>query len=98
MNVQESIQYATVVGDSYRSQEETSSSFYMRSNSSQPLLSDLTPSPKPYENLCFHSDQAHGECGFQDDAIFLDKVLFDFPLLQGLKISGDEDLNQLRKL
>ncbi|XP_066494854.1 granulocyte colony-stimulating factor receptor [Tiliqua scincoides] len=98
MNSPESVQYATVVGDSYRSQEETSSSFYMRSNSTQPLLSDLVPSPKPYENLCFHSDQAHGDCSFQEDVIFLDRVLIDFPLLQGLKISGDEDLNQLRKL
>ncbi|KAJ6663424.1 hypothetical protein lerEdw1_009503 [Lerista edwardsae] len=98
MNSPEPIQYATVVGDSYRSQEEGSFSLYMRSNSSQPLLSDLVPSPKPYENLCFHGDQGYGKCGFQEDANFLDGVLFDFPMLQGLKVCGDEDLTHLRKV
>lgn len=97
MNSPEPIQYATVVGDSYRSQE-ASSSLCMRSNSTQPLLSDLVPSPKPYENLCFHSDQGNRKYSFQEDASFLDGVLFDFPLLQGLKICGDEDLTHLRKV
>ncbi|XP_062995767.1 granulocyte colony-stimulating factor receptor [Elgaria multicarinata webbii] len=100
MNGTESVQYAKVLGDRYRSQQETSPTFYVRSNSTQPLLGDMTPSPKPYENLWFHSDQPVTKrgCSFQEDALFLDRALLDFPLLQGLKIDGDEDLSHFRRL
>ncbi|KAF7236281.1 Granulocyte colony-stimulating factor receptor [Varanus komodoensis] len=100
INSPESIQYAKVLVDSYRSQQEIASAFYMRSNSTQPLLGDMTPSPKPYENLWFHSNQTDREkgCNFQEDALFLDRALLDFPLLQGLKIDGNEDLSNFRRL
>lgn len=100
VNSPESVQYAKVFVDSYCSQQKASPSFYMRSNSTQPLLSDRTPSPKPYENLWFHSDHPNRELDYscQEDAVFLDRALLDFPLLQGLKIDGDEDLSNFRKL
>ncbi|XP_061453516.1 granulocyte colony-stimulating factor receptor [Rhineura floridana] len=99
MNSPESVQYAKVFGDSYRSQQKASPTFYIRSNSTQPLLCDMTPSPKSYENLWFHSDQANRElgCNSQEDAVFTDTALLDFPLLQGLKIDGDEDLSNFRR-
>nr|XP_034976586.1 granulocyte colony-stimulating factor receptor isoform X1 [Zootoca vivipara] len=100
VNSPESVHYAKVFVDSYCSQQKASPSFYMRSNSTQPLLSDRTPSPKPYENLWFHGDHPNRELDYncQEDAVFLDRALLDFPLLQGLKINGDEDLSNFRKL
>uniref|UniRef100_A0ACB8FQW6 Uncharacterized protein n=2 Tax=Sphaerodactylus townsendi TaxID=933632 RepID=A0ACB8FQW6_9SAUR len=95
MNGSESVQYARVFLDSYHRQEEAPSSLYLRSNSTQPLLGDVTPSPELYENLWFHGEQparVHS-CSFQEDAVFLDGALVEFPLLQGLKINGNEDLS-----
>ncbi|XP_054854855.1 granulocyte colony-stimulating factor receptor [Eublepharis macularius] len=95
VNSPESIQYAKVLPDSYHSQQEALSSLYLRSNSTQPLLGDMTPSPEPYENLWFHDDQPNRghSCSFEEDAVFLEGALVDFPLLRGLKIDGDEDLS-----
>ncbi|XP_063167844.1 granulocyte colony-stimulating factor receptor isoform X2 [Candoia aspera] len=100
MNSPESVQYAKVLGGSYCSQQEASPTFYIRSSSRQPLLRSLTPSPKPYKNLWFHSDQPERatSSSFQEEAVFLDGALLDFPLLQGLKIDGDEDLCNFRRL
>ncbi|KAF4021979.1 hypothetical protein G4228_013243, partial [Cervus hanglu yarkandensis] len=67
---------------------------YLRCDSTQPLLEGLTPSPKSYENLWFQTSPLgtpeplvpHPE----DDSIF--EPLLDFPLLQGLRVSGAEGL------
>lgn len=67
---------------------------YLRCDSTQPLLEGLTPSPKSYENLWFQTSSPgtpeplvpHPE----DDSIF--EPLLDFPLLQGLRVSGAEGL------
>nr|XP_056703449.1 granulocyte colony-stimulating factor receptor [Euleptes europaea] len=94
VNGSEPVQYARVFLGSYHSQRGAPSSLYLRSNSTQPLLGDTTPSPEPYENLWFHGDRpagAHG-CSFQEDAVFLDGTLVDFPLLQGVKVDGDDGL------
>ncbi|XP_060113614.1 granulocyte colony-stimulating factor receptor [Heteronotia binoei] len=100
VNSSESVQYAKVFFDSYHSQQEAPSSFYLRSNSTQPLLSESMPSPEPYENLWFHDNQPAGthSCSFQEDAVFLEGDLVDFPLLQGVKIEGDEDLSNFLML
>ncbi|KAH0631060.1 hypothetical protein JD844_005147 [Phrynosoma platyrhinos] len=100
VNSPESVQYAKVIADPYRSQEEASPMFYVRSNSTQPLLGDQTPSPKPYENLWFHGERTSCErgCHFQEEAFFLDRALLDFPLLQGLRIEGEEDLANFRRV
>ncbi|XP_059741187.1 granulocyte colony-stimulating factor receptor isoform X2 [Bos taurus] len=67
---------------------------YLRCDSTQPLLEGLSPSPKSYENLWFQTSSPgtpeplvpHPE----DDSIF--EPLLDFPLLQGLRVSGAEGL------
>uniref|UniRef100_A0A670Y488 Colony stimulating factor 3 receptor n=1 Tax=Pseudonaja textilis TaxID=8673 RepID=A0A670Y488_PSETE len=101
INNPEPVQYAKVLGGSYLTQQEASSpTIYVRSSSRQPLLRSLTPSPKPYKNLWFHSDQPEQAppSSFQEETVFLDGALLDFPLLQGLKIDGDEDLCNFRQL
>lgn len=100
MNNPEPVQYAKVLGGSYRTQLEASPTIYIRSSSRQPLLHSLTPSPKPYKNLWFHSDQPERATpsSFQEETVFLDGALLDFPLLQGLKIDGNEDLCDFRRL
>ncbi|XP_019368096.1 PREDICTED: granulocyte colony-stimulating factor receptor isoform X1 [Gavialis gangeticus] len=81
----EPVQYARVVGDGYRGQQQAPPPLYLRSDSTQPLLGDASPSPKPYENLWFPGAPA-------DDLLFPEEPLLDFPLLRGLKIDGAEDL------
>uniref|UniRef100_A0A8C5RIZ5 Colony stimulating factor 3 receptor n=1 Tax=Laticauda laticaudata TaxID=8630 RepID=A0A8C5RIZ5_LATLA len=101
INNPESVQYAKVLGGSYLTQQEVSSpTIYVRSSSRQPLLRSLTPSPKLYKNLWFHSDQPEQapSSSFQEETVFLDGALLDFPLLQGLKIDDDEDLCNFRQL
>lgn len=95
VNGLDSIQYVQVFGGGYRGQQEELPSFYVRTNSTQPLLDGMTPSPKPYENLWFHSDQPSGKdsCDFQENAVFLEDTLMNFPLLHGLKIDGEENLS-----
>uniref|UniRef100_A0A8C8R9M4 Colony stimulating factor 3 receptor n=1 Tax=Pelusios castaneus TaxID=367368 RepID=A0A8C8R9M4_9SAUR len=100
MNDAGAVQYAKVVADGYRGQQQPiPSPLYVRSNSTQPLLSELTPSPKPYENLWFHGALEAGlHCqSFQEDSAFLEEPLIDFPLLQGLKIDGAEDLHDFQR-
>ncbi|XP_026529456.1 granulocyte colony-stimulating factor receptor [Notechis scutatus] len=101
INNPEPVQYAKVLGGSYLTQQEASSpTVYVCSSSRQPLLRSLTPSPKPYKNLWFHGDQPKQAppSSFQEETVFLDGALLDFPLLQGLKIDGDEDLCNFRQL
>ncbi|XP_062818396.1 granulocyte colony-stimulating factor receptor isoform X1 [Anolis carolinensis] len=98
INSPESVQYAKVVTEAYRQQDQAPPpAFYIRSDSTQPLLGDLTPSPKPYENLWFHEscngrESGISSCGFQEEA------LLDFPLLQGLKVDGNEELGNFRRV
>ncbi|XP_039184860.1 granulocyte colony-stimulating factor receptor isoform X2 [Crotalus tigris] len=100
MNNPEPVQYAKVLGGSYHLQQKASPTIYIRSSSRQPLLRSLSPSPKSYKNLWFHSDQPERATpsSFQEETVFLDGALLDFPLLQGLKIDGDEDLCNFRRL
>ncbi|NWR65953.1 CSF3R factor, partial [Bucorvus abyssinicus] len=79
----ETIQYARVVGDGYKGQQHAPPRLYLRSSSTQPLLLDASPSPKPYENLGFHQ-AAPGDRGCLED------LPATFPLLQGLRIGGAE--------
>nr|AAH77792.1 Csf3r-prov protein [Xenopus laevis] len=86
INVADTVQYAKVITGGYLGQSPTSTS-HLRSNSTQPLLSDISPSPQTYENMWFHSNN-------QEDSIFLikDKNLSNFPLLQALKIQEDREV------
>ncbi|XP_029427086.1 granulocyte colony-stimulating factor receptor isoform X2 [Rhinatrema bivittatum] len=90
MNMNNTVQYAKVIVDPFRGQR-VPTPLYLRSDSTQPLLCDMSPSPKPYENLWFHGGSQY----FQEDAVFqeCELSLMDFPLLQGLKIQGIDDLN-----
>lgn len=67
---------------------------YLRCDSTQPLLGGLTPSPKSYENLWFQTSPLGTPDPLvpnpEDDCIF--EPLLDFPLLQGLRVSGVEGL------
>ncbi|XP_008588887.1 PREDICTED: granulocyte colony-stimulating factor receptor [Galeopterus variegatus] len=67
---------------------------YLRCDSTQPLLGGLTPSPKSYENLWFHTSPLRTSevppPSQEDDCVF--GPLFDFPLLQGLQVHGVEGL------
>ncbi|XP_041439906.1 granulocyte colony-stimulating factor receptor-like isoform X1 [Xenopus laevis] len=85
INVADTVQYAKVI-TGYFGQSPTSTS-HLRSNSTQPLLSNTSPSPQTYENMWFHSNN-------EEDSIFLieDENLSNFPLLQALKIQEDGDI------
>ncbi|NXE04351.1 CSF3R factor, partial [Lophotis ruficrista] len=89
----ETVQYARVVGDGYKGQQQVRPRLYLRSSSTQPLLLDPSPSPKPYENLWFHGAAPHSCPG---DGGCLDDLPATFPLLQGLRISGAEELHDCR--
>ncbi|XP_058534949.1 granulocyte colony-stimulating factor receptor isoform X2 [Ochotona princeps] len=67
---------------------------YLRCDSTQPLLEDLTPSPKSYENVWFKNSPL-GSPGSpppdqEDNCAF--GPLLDFPLLQGIRVHGVEEL------
>lgn len=67
---------------------------YLRCDSTQPLLGNLTPSLKSYENLWFQNNPSSTPDPLspsqKDDCVF--GPLLDFPLLQGLQIHGVEGL------
>ncbi|XP_075051544.1 granulocyte colony-stimulating factor receptor [Mixophyes fleayi] len=79
----DTVQYAKVITGGYREQSPPTS-VYVRSDSTQPLLCDVSPVPQNYENMWFHGNN-------QEDSVFLveEKNLIDFPLLQGLQIRED---------
>ncbi|KAM6313912.1 granulocyte colony-stimulating factor receptor [Podargus strigoides] len=84
----EPVQYARVVGGGgYKGQQHGPPRLYLRSSSTQPLLLDPSPSPQPYENLCFHGAAPQGCPGDPED------LPATFPLLQGLRIGGAEELH-----
>ncbi|KAF1569917.1 UNVERIFIED_CONTAM: Granulocyte colony-stimulating factor receptor, partial [Eudyptes pachyrhynchus] len=89
----ETVQYARVVGDGYKGQQHALPRLYLRSSSTQPLLLDPSPSPKPYENLWFHGAAPHGCPG---DGGCPEEPPATFPLLQGLRIGGAEELHDCR--
>ncbi|XP_068015031.1 granulocyte colony-stimulating factor receptor [Melanerpes formicivorus] len=86
----DTVQYARVVGDGYKGQQHTLPRLYLRSSSTQPLLLDASPSPKPYENLGFHRFHGTAADGCPED------LPATFPLLQGLRIGGAEELHDCR--
>ncbi|XP_053563100.1 granulocyte colony-stimulating factor receptor [Bombina bombina] len=85
INVIDSVQYAQVITGGYR-QQSPPASLYVRSDSTQPLLSDMSPSPQKYENMWF--------LGKNQDNVFLEenKNKVDFPLLQGLRINVEGEV------
>ncbi|NXC23013.1 CSF3R factor, partial [Corythaeola cristata] len=93
------VQYARVVGDGYKGQHHAPPRLHLRSGSSsscgsscgsrQPLLPAPSPSPGPYENMWFHEAAPHGCPGHGDCP---EEPPATFPLLQGLRISGAEEL------
>ncbi|NWY58786.1 CSF3R factor, partial [Chionis minor] len=91
----ETVQYARVVGDGYKGQQRSPPRLRLRSSSSssQPLLPDPSPSPEPYQNLWFHWAAPHGRPG---DGGCPEEPPATFPLLQGLRISGAEELHDCR--
>ncbi|NWR79108.1 CSF3R factor, partial [Centropus unirufus] len=89
----ETVQYARVVGDGYKGQQHGRPRLYLRSSSTQPLLLDPSPSPKPYENLWFH--EASPDCCLGVEGCPED-LPATFPLLQGLRINGAEELQDCR--
>ncbi|KAM6108595.1 granulocyte colony-stimulating factor receptor [Pterocles gutturalis] len=86
----DTVQYARVVGDGYKGQQQVPPRLYLRSSSTQPLLCDPSPSPKPYENLWFHAAAPHACPG---DGGCPEELPATFPLLQGLRIGGAEELH-----
>ncbi|XP_072264918.1 granulocyte colony-stimulating factor receptor [Pyxicephalus adspersus] len=77
----DTVQYAQVITGGYREQSPPTS-VYGRSDSTQPLLCDMSPSPQNYENMWFHSHH-------QEDNVFLveeEKNVMDYPLLHALQI------------
>ncbi|NXJ13688.1 CSF3R factor, partial [Odontophorus gujanensis] len=80
--------YVQVVGGSSRCPQHVAPCLYVRSSSTQPLLSD--PSPEPYENLWFRG--AAPSCPRQSP----EEPLLDFPMLRGLRVSGAEELHDFQ--
>ncbi|XP_030360440.1 granulocyte colony-stimulating factor receptor [Strigops habroptila] len=83
----EPVQYARVMGSGYKGQQHGRPRLYLRSSSTQPLLLDPSPSPLPYENLWL---------GCPGDGGCPEELPATFPLLQGLRISGAEELHDCR--
>nr|XP_015204327.1 PREDICTED: granulocyte colony-stimulating factor receptor [Lepisosteus oculatus] len=82
--------YATVIFSEYRSQQGTTP-VYLRSDSTQPLLQDLSPSPKQYENLWFSSAKEEevvflSNHGDEQEERVCSASWDDFPLLSRLMI------------
>ncbi|XP_067834757.1 granulocyte colony-stimulating factor receptor-like [Heptranchias perlo] len=92
-NVSGGSQYASVLH--YKGQK-TPPPFFLRSDSTQALLHDLTPSPKPFENPWF-SKSAENDSELSQDISLSDVIVGEeaiwknFPLLWGLvsEHSGD---------
>ncbi|NXH19865.1 CSF3R factor, partial [Bucco capensis] len=89
----ETIQYARVVADGYKGQQHVPPRLYLRSSSTQPLLAEASPSPKPYENLAFHRFPGTAPHGCPADEGWPEEPPATFPLLQGLRIGGAEELH-----
>ncbi|XP_069828750.1 granulocyte colony-stimulating factor receptor isoform X2 [Dendropsophus ebraccatus] len=79
----DTVQYAKVITEGYREQSPPTS-VYVRSDSTQPLLCDVSPSPQNYENTWFHF-------GSNEDSVFLmeEENMRDFPLLNALQLRED---------
>ncbi|KAM4048430.1 granulocyte colony-stimulating factor receptor isoform 1-T2 [Anomaloglossus baeobatrachus] len=76
----DTVQYAKVITGGYREQSPPTS-VYVRSDSTQPLLCDISPSPQNYENSWFHFNN-------HEDSVFLmeEENMKDFPLLNALQL------------
>ncbi|KAG9492868.1 hypothetical protein GDO78_001036, partial [Eleutherodactylus coqui] len=79
----DTVQYAKVITEGYR-QQSPPTSVYVRSDSTQPLLCDVSPSPQKYENTWFHFSN-------HEDNVFLmeEEHMKDFPLLNALQLHED---------
>ncbi|XP_061870442.1 granulocyte colony-stimulating factor receptor isoform X2 [Colius striatus] len=91
------VQYARVLGTGYKRQQHVPPRLYLRSSSTQPLLPQPSPSPSPkrYENLWFPAAAARscppdGGCPEEPPATF--------PLLQGVRVGGADELHDCRAL
>ncbi|XP_077151972.1 granulocyte colony-stimulating factor receptor [Ranitomeya variabilis] len=76
----DTVQYAKVITGGYREQSPPTS-VYVRADSTQPLLCDISPSPQNYENAWFHFNN-------HEDSVFLieEDNMKDFPLLNALQL------------
>ncbi|KAM9320133.1 granulocyte colony-stimulating factor receptor [Gastrophryne carolinensis] len=84
----DTVEYAQIITEGYRHQSPSSSA-HDRSDSMQPLLCDMSPTPslQNCDNTWFH-------CSHQEDNVFLveeGEALNDFPLLQALQIQEKGD-------
>ncbi|NXP03003.1 CSF3R factor, partial [Thinocorus orbignyianus] len=87
----ETVQYARVVGEGYKGQQLIPPRLHLHSGPGQALLPQ--PGPRPYHNLCFHWATPQGCPG---DGGCPEEPPATFPLLQGLRISGAEELQDCR--
>ncbi|XP_040280349.1 granulocyte colony-stimulating factor receptor [Bufo bufo] len=79
----DTVQYAKVITEGYREQSPPTS-VYVRSDSTQPLLCDASPSPQNYENTWFHF------CSHEDSVFLMEEEnMKDFPLLKALQLCED---------
>ncbi|XP_071992900.1 granulocyte colony-stimulating factor receptor [Engystomops pustulosus] len=79
----DTVQYAKVITGGYREQSPPTS-VYVRSDSTQPLICDVSPSPQNYENTWFHFNN-------HEDSVFMveGENMQDFPLLNALQLHQD---------
>lgn len=79
----DTVQYAKVITEGYREQSPPTSVFG-RSDSTQPLICDASPSPQNYENTWFHFTS-------HEDSVFMmeEEHMKDFPLLNALQLHED---------
>lgn len=87
------VEYSSVVCNGYKGQQNPKHK-YLRSDSTQPLLHDLSPSPNQCENIWFQAAKEEVSKACQDEEPG-EKVRIaswdDFPLLRGLMINEEAE-------
>ncbi|RXM91799.1 Granulocyte colony-stimulating factor receptor [Acipenser ruthenus] len=87
------VEYSSVICNSYKGQQNPKHK-YLRSDSTQPLLHDLSPSPNQCENIWFQAAKEEVSKACQDEEPG-EKVRIaswdDFPLLRGLMINEEAE-------
>lgn len=87
------VEYSSVVCNGYKGQQNPKHK-YLRSDSTQPLLHDLSPSPNQCENIWFQGAKEEASKACQDEEPG-EKVRIaswdDFPLLRGLMINEEAE-------
>lgn len=87
------VEYSSVICNGYKGQQNPKHK-YLRSDSTQPLLHDLSPSPNQCENIWFQAAKEEVSKACQDEEPG-EKVRIaswdDFPLLRGLMINEEAE-------